>query len=76
MLIRDATPADAAAIAKIYNHYIRKTTASFEEEPVDEALVRGRLAAVQDAGLPWLVAGVVRPARAPPSVPRSARPET
>jgi phosphinothricin acetyltransferase len=54
-LIRDARPADAAAIAAIYNPYIADTTISFEEEPVSAEEMRGRIAAVQDGGLPWLV---------------------
>lgn len=34
MLIRDATLADAGAIASIYNHAVLTTTASFDLEPV------------------------------------------
>lgn len=55
MTIRAATPHDAAAIAAIYNPYIAQTTISFEEEPVNADEMRGRIAAVQDGGLPWLV---------------------
>lgn len=55
MTIRPATPHDAAAIAAIYNPYIAETTISFEEEPVSMEEMRGRIAAVQDGGLPWLV---------------------
>ena len=55
MTIRPATPQDAAAIAAIYNPYIAETTISFEEEPVGMEEMRGRIAAVQDGGLPWLV---------------------
>jgi len=53
--IRAATALDAAAIAAIYNPYIADTTISFEEEPVSADEMRGRIAAVQDGGLPWLV---------------------
>ena len=55
MTIRAANPQDAAAIAAIYNPYIADTTISFEEEPVSTEDMRGRIAAVQDGGLPWLV---------------------
>lgn len=56
MELRDATPDDAAAIVAIYNHYVLNTTISFEEAPVTEADMRGRIAGVADARLPWLVA--------------------
>ena len=54
-MIRDAHAADAPAIAAIYNPYIAGTTISFEETPVSADEMRARIAAVQDAGLPWLV---------------------
>lgn len=54
--IRPATPEDAAAICAIYNHYIATTTISFEEEPVSAGEMAQRVADVQAAGLPWLVA--------------------
>jgi L-amino acid N-acyltransferase len=48
-MIRDATPADAEAIAAIWNHIIRETTATFNaiEKPQDEvaALIPARQAA-------------------------------
>ena len=56
MNIRPASPADAAAIAAIYNHYILNTTISFEEAPVDAGEMQARIAGVQAGGLPWLVA--------------------
>lgn len=55
-MIRPATPADVAAIARIYNHYVLNTTVTFEEESVTEAEMNGRLADIQAARLPWLVA--------------------
>ena len=58
MELRDATPADAAAIAAIYQHYVLTSTISFEEVPATEADIRQRIAAVHNAGLPWLVATV------------------
>ncbi len=56
MELRDATLDDAFAIATIYNHFVLTTTISFEEEPASEAAIRQRIAALRDAGLPWLVA--------------------
>ncbi|WP_312510783.1 arsinothricin resistance N-acetyltransferase ArsN1 family B [Massilia sp.] len=54
--IRPASAADAARIAAIYNRYVAQTTISFEEQPVSEAEMAGRIRDVADAGLPWLVA--------------------
>lgn len=53
--IRPATSLDAARICAIYNHYVATTTISFEEAPVLEADMAGRIADVTSAGLPWLV---------------------
>lgn len=58
MELRDAMPDDAAAIVTIYNHFVVSTTISFEEIPVLELAMRQRIAEVQEAGLPWLVAVV------------------
>ena len=56
MELRDASSDDAAAIAAIYNPFVANTSISFEEEAVAEPEMRQRIAAVQDGGLPWLVA--------------------
>ncbi|MBD8527092.1 arsinothricin resistance N-acetyltransferase ArsN1 family B [Pseudomarimonas arenosa] len=56
MSIRSAVPADAAAIAAIYNYYVEHTTVSFETVTVDLDTMQGRIAEVQSRGLPWLVA--------------------
>jgi L-amino acid N-acyltransferase YncA len=56
--LRDATPGDAAAIAAIYNYFVINTTISFEEEGVSAEAIAQRIAGVQQAGLPWLVAVV------------------
>jgi L-amino acid N-acyltransferase YncA len=56
MIIRDAQPADAPAIAAIYRHFVLETAISFEEEDVSAADMQGRIGDVQAAGLPWLVA--------------------
>lgn len=55
-MIRPATPADAAAIAGIYNHYVAHTTITFEEQAVAPEQMAERIAEVGAASLPWLVA--------------------
>lgn len=47
---------DTNAIAAIYNHYISETVVTFEEEPIQAAEIARRIADVQSASLPWLVA--------------------
>jgi phosphinothricin acetyltransferase len=54
-MIRDARPADAAAIAAIYNHYIEHTVVTFEVDVLTDDDMRARIAKVQGSGLPWLV---------------------
>lgn len=54
--VRSATAADAEAIARIYNYYIRNTVITFEEEPVSAEAMANRVADVQGLALPWLVA--------------------
>jgi phosphinothricin acetyltransferase len=56
--VRDASPADAQSVARIYNYYITDTLVTFEEESLDAAEVARRIEEVQSAGLPWLVADV------------------
>lgn len=53
--IRPATLDDAAHICAIYNPYVNTTTISFEEAPVNEAEMAGRITDVSAGGLPWLV---------------------
>jgi phosphinothricin acetyltransferase len=53
--LRDATAADADAIAAIYNHYVATTVISMETDPVGGSEMASRIAEVQNAGLPWLV---------------------
>jgi phosphinothricin acetyltransferase len=56
-MIRDAEPMrDAARLAEIYNFYVETDTATFEVEPIGEAAMAQRVAAVQAADLPWIVA--------------------
>lgn len=54
--VRPATPADAAAIAGVYNHYVRDTIITFEEQEVSADDMIGRIGEVVAASLPWLVA--------------------
>ena len=54
--IRSAEEADAAAIASIYNHYVSTTCITFETEQVSAKDIAERLAELQNASLPWLVA--------------------
>ncbi len=55
-MIRDATEADAVAIAEIYNYYIKNTVVTFEETELDAAEIIARLNKIQDSGFSWLVA--------------------
>lgn len=55
-ILRDATHADAAAIAAIYNVHVRGTIVTFELEEVDAATMAARIDAVRAQGLPWRVA--------------------
>jgi L-amino acid N-acyltransferase YncA len=54
--VRAAIAADAAAMARIYNHYVSNTIVTFEESPVGAAEMAARLAEVEGVELPWLVA--------------------
>jgi phosphinothricin acetyltransferase len=54
-MIRAATSIDAAAIAGIYNYYLRETAITFEETPVSDDEVARRIEDVV-ARYPWLVA--------------------
>jgi phosphinothricin acetyltransferase len=45
-VIRAVSPDDAASIAAIYNHYVEKTTITFEEDPVSDAAMAERIAQV------------------------------
>jgi phosphinothricin acetyltransferase len=53
--IRDVTPRDADAIARIYNPYILNTVITFEESPVTSDDIKTRIENVLNLGLPYLV---------------------
>ena len=60
VLIRAVRPGnagpDAAAVSAIYNHYVTESVVTFEERPVSAGEISRRMARVQAAALPWLVA--------------------
>ena len=56
--IRTAVASDADRIAEIYNHYVRHTVVTFEEEPVSAEQMRQRMDDVFASSLPWLVGEV------------------
>ena len=55
LVLRDATPGDAAAILAIYAPYVEATAISFERVPPDEATMRERIEQ-RLASHAWLVA--------------------
>jgi phosphinothricin acetyltransferase len=54
--VRPAADGDLAAIAQIFAHYVTTSLVTFEETPPELPHWRERLAALADAGLPFLVA--------------------
>jgi len=61
-MIRPATTSDAAAIAKIYNHYVLNTIVTFEEDAVSVSEMSGRISEILSNELPllvWTEAGAV-----------------
>jgi len=53
-VIRPATAADAPRIAAIYNHHVRETVVTFEEQPVSDKEMARRIAETTTS-YPWLV---------------------
>jgi len=53
-MIRSAEPADATALCALYNHYIKTSIVTFEEEPVTVEDLRHRIETILEA-YPWLV---------------------
>ena len=58
MIVRDATAADAPAIAEVYAWHVLNGTGSFEEVPPPHEEIARRMADIAERGLPWLVADV------------------
>ncbi|MBS0361648.1 MAG: N-acetyltransferase [Proteobacteria bacterium] len=56
MIVRPATEADAAALAAIYGDAVLHGFGTFEEVPPSAADMDARRRAIQDQGLPYLVA--------------------
>jgi hypothetical protein len=56
LAIRPALDGDAAALGRIYNHYVADTCVTFETGPVAAAEMARRVADTAGDGLPWLVA--------------------
>jgi phosphinothricin acetyltransferase len=54
--IRAVRKADTDAVAGIYNHYVRQTIITFEEEAISSSEVYQRIRGVQSSSLPWFVA--------------------
>jgi L-amino acid N-acyltransferase YncA len=58
MMIRAAAETDSAALAEIYGDAVLHGFGTFEEDPPSAADMDGRRRAVQDRGLPYLVAEI------------------
>jgi L-amino acid N-acyltransferase YncA len=56
VIIRGASPGDAAAVGAIYGHHVLNGLGTFEESPPSDVEMADRIAAVLDRGLPYLVA--------------------
>ena len=54
--VRPALPGDAPQVAEIYNHYVKTSAITFEEEPVSATEMAGRIREIQSLSYPWLVA--------------------
>ncbi|WP_031469868.1 GNAT family N-acetyltransferase [Sciscionella sediminilitoris] len=54
--VRSARSADLPAVARIYEHYVRTSLATFEENPPTLADWRAKFAELAAQGLPFLVA--------------------
>jgi len=59
--LRDARPDDCPALQAIYADHVLHGVASFEETPPDLAEMERRVASVQEAALPYLVAQAPEP---------------
>jgi len=55
VFVRVAGPADSEAISRIYNHYVRRTVVTFEEETISSSEICRRIQEIQSS-LIWYVA--------------------
>jgi L-amino acid N-acyltransferase YncA len=55
-VVRSALPDDASQVSDIYNHYVRTSVITFEEEPVSASDMAARIGEIQALSYPWLVA--------------------
>jgi phosphinothricin acetyltransferase len=55
-VVRAATIEDGEALARIYNHFVRETIVTFEEEAISPGEMGRRIEEVASLSLPWLVA--------------------
>lgn len=58
LVIRQARPADLDAVGAIYAHYVATSTATFELTPPDRQEWVRRFSAIDEHGLPFVVAGL------------------
>jgi len=76
LVIRPYTPADIAAVTRIYGHYVRETVITFETEEPSEAEMASRFSAIAEKGHPLLIGemdgGVIGYAYASTYRPRAA----
>ena len=56
IVVRDSVSSDVCAIARLYGHYVKNGTATFEITPPDEAEIERRRQTVLAEGLPHIVA--------------------
>ncbi len=56
LILRDAAPEDAEAVAGVYAWHVLNGFGTFEEEPPPASVMAERVAAVTGRGLPWLLA--------------------
>jgi L-amino acid N-acyltransferase YncA len=54
--VRTAQPSDAADVAAIYAHYVTTSAATFDETAPNAEAMAAKIAAIQAAGLPFIVA--------------------
>ena len=56
MIVRPAEPADAAAVAAIYAHYVATSAVTFDESAPGTEEIAGKIASITSARLPFVVA--------------------